>query len=169
MKRLKTVLCAVLVAVLGLICLTACGKTGTYKFSYMKMTQGATSIEIRAGESYMGLTLSEEAFVMELREDGTASMSMDMFGETLSEEGTWTENAEDKRKVDTLLAEEIMIRKNLFAKKNCCELDGRRLPPVNFAAGLFCICAKYLTKRGGCAMLFRNKTTKGHSHVFQNS
>lgn len=82
MKRLKTVLCAVLVAVLGLICLTACGKTGTYKFSYMKMTQGATSIEIRAGESYMGLILSEEAFVMELREDGTASMSMDMFGET---------------------------------------------------------------------------------------
>ena len=37
---------------------------------------------------------------MELREDGTASMSMDMFGETLSEEGTWTENAEDKSKVD---------------------------------------------------------------------
>ena len=100
MKRLKTVLCAVLVAVLGLICLTACGKTGTYKFSYMKMTQGATSIEIRAGESYMGLTLSEEAFVMDLREDGTASISMDMFGETLSEEGTWTENAEDKSKVD---------------------------------------------------------------------
>ena len=106
MKRLKATLLAVLVAVLGLLCLTACGaKEGVYKFSYMRTTQGATSIEIRAGESFLGFILSEDAFVLELREDGTATMSVDMFGQQETTNGTWAENAEDKNKVDITFEE----------------------------------------------------------------
>ena len=102
MKRLKTVLCAMLVFVLGLVCLAACGgaKEGVYKFSYMRMTEGATTIEIRAGESYLGIIFSEDAFVIELKEDGTATASIDMFGQQETVNGTWAVNAEDKKKVD---------------------------------------------------------------------
>lgn len=102
MKRLKTVLCAMLVFVLGLVCLAACGggQAGVYKFSYMRMTEGATTIEIRAGESYLGIIFSEDAFVIELKEDGTATASIDMFGQQETVNGTWAVNAEDKKKVD---------------------------------------------------------------------
>ena len=102
MKRLKTVLCAMLVFVLGLVCLAACGggQAGVYKFSYMRMTEGATTIEIRADESYLGIIFSEDAFVIELKEDGTATASIDMFGQQETVNGTWAVNAEDKKKVD---------------------------------------------------------------------
>lgn len=102
MKRLKAVLLAALIAVLGFVFLTACGggQAGVYKFSYMRMTEGATSYEIRAGESYLSIIFSEDAFVIELKEDGTATASIDMFGQQETVSGTWAVNAEDQNKVD---------------------------------------------------------------------
>ena len=128
MKRLKAALLAVLVAVLGLICLTACGaKEGVYKFSYMKMTQGAMTIEIKAGESYMGMTLSEDFMVLELKEDGTATMSVDGMGTTETVNGTWTEKAEDKNKVDLTFEGETMTfecnGKTLYANIDGTEFE----------------------------------------------
>ena len=80
-------------------------KGRVYKFSYMRVTRGALTIPIIAGESYMGFIFSEDAFVLELREDGTATMSVDMFGQQETTNGTWAENAEDKNKVDITFEE----------------------------------------------------------------
>ena len=101
MKRLKAALLAVLVAVLGLMFLTACGaKEGVYKISCARVAEGSEVIEIRVGETYNGVTLTEDFFILELREDGTAFGSRDVMGEPMTSNGTWTENAEDKNKVD---------------------------------------------------------------------
>lgn len=128
MKRLKATLLAVLVAVLGLMCLTACGaKEGVYKFSYMKMTQGAMTIEIKAGESYMGMTLSEDFMVLELKEDGTATMSVDGMGTTETVNGTWTENAEDKNKVDIDFADGVPVTFECNGKTLYANIDGTEL------------------------------------------
>ena len=83
-------------------------KGRVYKFSYMRVTRGALTIPIIAGESYMGFIFSEDAFVLELREDGTATMSVDMFGQQETTNGTWAENAEDSGMVDLTFEGETM-------------------------------------------------------------
>ena len=100
MKKFKIALAVLLTLVIGLVCLTACGSvTGTYKFSSMKMESGGVSVEIKAGEEYMGVTISEDAVTLELKSDGTFIVSGSMLGETLSQEGTWEQDEEDSSKL----------------------------------------------------------------------
>lgn len=65
----------------------------------MKMESGGVSVEIKAGEEYMGVTISEDAVTLELKSDGTFVLSGSMLGETLSQEGTWEQDEEDSSKL----------------------------------------------------------------------
>ena len=95
MKKLKTLLCIILMGILTccLFLLCSCGATiaGTYKFDSLSYTEGGISMELKAGEQYMGMiTLSEDIMTITLNEDGTLVIteSMESVGETLT--GTWT-------------------------------------------------------------------------------
>ena len=98
MKKFKLTFVAVLAFVIGLFCFASCGAksyAGTYKFESMSMGTTGMSMEIKAGEKYMGMTLTEDFAVLELKEDG--SMTLKMMGEETGT-GTW-KNAEEKGKI----------------------------------------------------------------------
>ena len=79
-----------IVAICAFMSACATGFTGTYKFSKMSMSQGGMSIEIKAGESYMGVTVNEDAYTLEIKEDNTFVLKANM-GDEFTEEGTWEE------------------------------------------------------------------------------
>ena len=89
MKKVKGFLAAVVSAVL-LVCMAACstGITGTYKFSSMSMNQGGLSLEVKAGEEFMGVTITEEAYSLTVNEDNTWTMKVNV-GEEFTQSGTW--------------------------------------------------------------------------------
>lgn len=91
MKKVKGFLAAVVFAVL-LVCMAACstGITGTYKFSSMSMNQGGLSLEVKAGEEFMGVTITEEAYSLTVNEDNTWTMKVNV-GEDFTQSGTWEE------------------------------------------------------------------------------
>ncbi len=91
MKKVKGFLAAVVFAVL-LVCMAACstGITGTYKFSSMSMNQGGLSLEVKAGEEFMGVTITEEAYSLTVNEDNTWTMKVNV-GEEFTQSGTWEE------------------------------------------------------------------------------
>ena len=99
MKKKLTWLLALVVMVVGLFALTACGsKEGVYKFYSMKVDEGGVSVELKAGEKFMGfITLSEDFMTIELKEDGSVTMTVAGEG---AEVGTWKVNEEDSGKID---------------------------------------------------------------------
>ncbi len=90
----KVIASIVTVIAVFALCLTlaACstGIAGTYKFESMSMDQGGLKIELKVGESYMGVSLSEDAIVMTVKDDNTFEIKMNMGDET-TETGTWEE------------------------------------------------------------------------------
>ena len=92
MKKVIAGIVTALAVVVLCMCLTACstGIVGTYKFSKMSMTQGGISVEIKAGEEYMGVTVSEDAYTLEVKEDNTLELKVNM-GQEMTETGTWEE------------------------------------------------------------------------------
>ena len=101
-------LMALAVMVVGMLSLVACGsseKAGTYKFYSMKMEEGGVSVELKAGEKFMGIiTLSEDFMTIELKDDGTFSMTTAAVDTSDIETGTWKENEEDSNKIDITIA-----------------------------------------------------------------
>lgn len=62
---------------------------GTYKFQKMTYQQGGMTMELEAGEEFMGmLTLSEDFAVLTLNEDGSAEMTINA-GVEQTVTGTW--------------------------------------------------------------------------------
>ena len=87
-KSLLAVVAAVLALVLGVVLFAACdngGVEGTYKFSSMTVEMDGETKEIKVGESYDGMTVSADYMVLEIKSDGTISMTMG--GETYT--STW--------------------------------------------------------------------------------
>lgn len=61
---------------------------GTYKFSSLSYKQEGVTVEITAGEKFMGMYIIEEDFAtITLNEDGTATMKLST--EATVEQGTW--------------------------------------------------------------------------------
>ncbi len=62
---------------------------GTYKFKKLSYQQGGMTVELEAGEEFMGMmTLSEDYAVLTLNEDGSAEMTINAnITQTLT--GTW--------------------------------------------------------------------------------
>ena len=86
---MKKILSLALVLVFALSCFVACGGVaGTYKFSYMEMA----GVKYEAGSEIPVLgAFTEDSYVIELKDDGTAVISVNMMGMTQSMEGTWEE------------------------------------------------------------------------------
>lgn len=94
MKRIHkmfTALCAAIAAVVLAISFAACGNAaGTYKFSSMEVDMGGMKVSVIAGETFMGMTITEDAFVLELKDDNTWTMSVNFGGATDVTEGEWS-------------------------------------------------------------------------------
>lgn len=94
MKRIHkmfTALCAAIAAVVLAISFAACGNAaGTYKFSSMEVDMGGMKVSVTAGEAFMGMTITEDAFVLELKDDNTWTMSVNFGGATDVTEGEWS-------------------------------------------------------------------------------
>ena len=94
MKRIHkmfTALCAAIAAVVLAISFAACGTAaGTYKFSSMEVDMGGMKVSVTAGEAFMGMTITEDAFVLELKDDNTWTMSVNFGGTTDVTEGEWS-------------------------------------------------------------------------------
>lgn len=99
MKKLVATISAVITTALMCVLISACSTasfTGTWKFYSTSMSGSGMSIELKVGEEYMGVTLSEDYMVMEVRDDNTLTMTG--AGETF--EGTWKE--EDGKYIITI-------------------------------------------------------------------
>ena len=95
--RTKRFLSAVFVSVFMCLCLlfTGCAKLeGTYKFKSLTYTENGMTVELVAGEKFMGaLTLSEDFMKITLEDSGVATMvSTTSAGEVAT--GTWIKGEE---------------------------------------------------------------------------
>ncbi len=100
-KRLFLQLLICVIATFSLL-LTACGGNveGTYKFKKLSYQESGMTIELEAGEKFMGMiTLSEDFAVLTLNADGSAVMTMKANGEETST-GTWTKAEDGKIVLD---------------------------------------------------------------------
>lgn len=90
MKKLVATLSAVISTVLMCVLIAACSNTsftGTWKFSSMSMSGNGVSVNLKVGEEYMGVTISEEYVTLEVKEDNTFTITT--AGQT--QNGTWKE------------------------------------------------------------------------------
>lgn len=99
--RTKKFLSVLFISVFMCICFlfTGCAKVeGTYKFKSMTYTENGMTVELVAGEKFMGaVTLSEDFMKITLEESGVATMvSSTNSGEVVT--GTW-EKTDEKDKV----------------------------------------------------------------------
>ena len=93
----KLLLCAIS-CILAACCalFVACDNTnsiaGTYKFESMTMTMSGETVTIAAGEEYAGMTVTEDFYIIEIKDDNTFVMTMTMGTESESYTGTWSKN-----------------------------------------------------------------------------
>ena len=95
--RTKKFLSVLFISVFMCICFlfTGCAKVeGTYKFKSMTYTENGMTVELVAGEKFMGaVTLSEDFMKITLEESGAATMvSSTNSGEVVT--GTWEKTDE---------------------------------------------------------------------------
>ena len=125
--KIKKVIAGIVsaIAVVALcLCLTACstGIVGTYKFSKMSMSQGGISIEIKAGQEYMGIKVSEDAYSLVVKDDNTFELKANM-GTSVTEKGTWEEK--DGKYIFTADGESMEVK--LDGNVLSFEMDGMKL------------------------------------------
>lgn len=74
------------------VLMTACSTSivGVWKFDSMHMEAGAMTVDIKAGESYQGVTIGEDAFVLTINSDNTLEFKTNM-GTEQTTKGTWEE------------------------------------------------------------------------------
>ena len=98
MKKFIAALCAALVAAVISVTLAACGGggvAGTYKLASMSMaiSPGEDPVVLEVGDEYMGEILSEDFYTLELKDDNTFTMHINVgSGETSfsqEQDGTW--------------------------------------------------------------------------------
>ncbi len=92
MKKLTVWLSTLIVAIIGVCCLVACGgdPVGTYKFDSMSGKMEGLEINVKVGDKLMGVVeLTEDYMVLEIKEDNTFTMTA--MGEK-GESGTWKQD-----------------------------------------------------------------------------
>ena len=102
MKKVRNLLITTIIAVCAAIAcfaFAACGGNtdtalvGTYKFSSMTITMEEEgeeqTVTVKAGEEFNGVVITENYMKLELRADGTVTMSSAQAGE--GGDGTWVE------------------------------------------------------------------------------
>jgi len=95
-KRFKGAIVALMAAVCCFCCVlfVACGGSiaGTYKFYSTKVEVAGVAVELKAGESYLGLTLNDDFASMTFNDDGTGTVTT--MG--ITESFTWTKSADSE-------------------------------------------------------------------------
>lgn len=122
MKKILTAVTAALAAVILAVAFAACSTSyvGTYKLGSMKMVSGGMTIEYVAGQAYNGVTISEDACTLEIKDDETWTMSMNLAGMTNDSEGTWSTN-DDGDLVLSAGGDDIVVK--LDGKQLVFEID----------------------------------------------
>lgn len=90
---MRKLLIATLTLILVACCsvLTACSLVeGTYKFESLSFEEGGVSINVEAGEEFLGETISEDFMVIEIGKDGKCTVTMD--GDSI--EATWEKDGD---------------------------------------------------------------------------
>ncbi len=101
MKKVFYLFLSVMMSVVCLCSLAACGgKAGVYKLDSITVELLGISSTIKTGEDYNGTILSEDIFTIELKSDGSFSLSSNGKLGIDSQSGTWAENEEDSNKID---------------------------------------------------------------------
>ena len=91
MKKILVTIMSALLLVCSVI-MVGCGSVvGTYKFKSLSGSEGGIEINVEAGEEFMGMTITEDFMVIELKEDGSCVMTM--YGET-TEGATWVKDGD---------------------------------------------------------------------------
>lgn len=92
MKKFTAIAAIVLIVVAMTCCFAACNDSieGTYYFEQMTYSAAGVTVDIKAGEKFMGvMVLEKETFVLTLEKDGTAKMSSALMGVGTEQKGTW--------------------------------------------------------------------------------
>lgn len=92
MKKLTVWLSTLVVAMIGVLCLVACGgdPVGTYKFDSMSGKMEGVEIDVKVGDKLMGMVaLTEDYMVLEIKEDNTYTMKA---MEQSAGSGTWKQD-----------------------------------------------------------------------------
>lgn len=95
MKKIKT-LAIGLLFVLCMAILTGC-QAGTYKFSSMKASVGALTIEYKVGDEFLGTTITEDFCVIDMKMDGSVTYQI---SDNSKLEGTWSKSETVKNGYD---------------------------------------------------------------------
>ena len=124
MKKAVAAVVTALLTIMLCVCMTACstGIVGTYKFESMSMVSGGLSVEIKAGQEYNGVKVSEDAYKLAVKGDNTFVLSINM-GTEASVEGTWEEK--DGKYNFTAEGEEMEV--TLDGSKVIFEQDGAKI------------------------------------------
>lgn len=105
MKKTIAIIAVVLLLSVSLLALMACSPAGEYKFVSYKATSGGVSVEYKAGETYMGVTVEADAVTLELKKDGTYTFTSAIPGFTVSNSGTWEKDGKTIKFDDEYTAE----------------------------------------------------------------
>lgn len=101
-KRFWCLFLSLAVSIVCLCSLVGCGgKAGVYKLDSITVEALGASVTYKTGEEYLGTTLSEDLFTIELKDDGSFTLTADkvfLIGSESS--GTWAENKDDSDKID---------------------------------------------------------------------
>lgn len=101
MKKIIAIIATIVLISALALTLVACSPAGEYKFESMKITAGAVSTEIVAGEKYLGVTVERDAITLTINRDGTYVLESTFPGFRMSKSGNWTKDG-DKITFDDL-------------------------------------------------------------------
>ena len=96
MKKYWKLLTALVVArpAAAMVMLAACATNyvGSYNLVSMKMEGAAMTVEYVAGQAYTRAPISADACTLEVREDNTWTLTINLMGVSSDSEGTWSTN-----------------------------------------------------------------------------
>lgn len=87
MKKFRVALVTAMVLLVSMLCLAACGATGTYKFDHMEVKMGAITTTVKAGDEFEGKKFDADSTTLTLKSGGKAVVKSD----GTEKEGTWEE------------------------------------------------------------------------------
>ena len=70
MKKIIAIVAVIMLLAASVCVLAACSPAGEYKFVSYKASSGGVTVEYKAGESYMGVTVEADSVTLELKKDG---------------------------------------------------------------------------------------------------
>lgn len=105
MKKIIAIVAVIMLLAASVCVLAACSPAGEYKFVSYKASSGGVTVEYKAGESYMGVTVEADSVTLELKKDGTYTFTSSIPGFSVSNSGTWAKDGKNIKFDDEYTAE----------------------------------------------------------------